>query len=102
MLVSWSRLYVQKGSEIKSIIDLDHQTIAGLKGSVNLDGPEGIKEIISKFNLEVIIKEMESYEKVFQALHQGRLDSSGLNPQNMTRYQNYGNAPVQEGPGQGS
>ncbi|MCP3898370.1 MAG: transporter substrate-binding domain-containing protein, partial [Desulfobacteraceae bacterium] len=73
VLISWSRLYVPQGSEIKSIIDLDHRTIAALKGSFNLDGPEGIKEIINKFHLKVIIKEMASYEQIFQALHEGKI-----------------------------
>jgi PAS domain S-box-containing protein len=79
VLVSWSRLYVPKGSEIKSILDLDGRTIAALKGSFNLDGPEGIKEIINKFHLTVTIKELESYEQVFKALHQGKIDAGVTN-----------------------
>jgi ABC-type amino acid transport substrate-binding protein len=38
VLVSWSRLYVPKNSKINSIIDLNGKTIAGLKGSFNLEG----------------------------------------------------------------
>jgi PAS domain S-box-containing protein len=79
VLVSWSRLYVANGSEIKSIIDLDKKTIAALKGSFNLDGPEGIREIVYEFNLNVIIKEMESYKQIFKALQEGKADAGVTN-----------------------
>jgi len=79
ILVSWSRLYVPEGSEIKSIIDLDGKTIAGLKGSFNLEGPEGIKEIIHKFHLIVNIKELENYEQIFKALDKGEIDAGVTN-----------------------
>jgi len=79
VLVSWSRLYVPKKSKINSIIDLNGKTIAGLKGSFNLEGPEGLRQILHKFNLKATIKEMESYEQVFEALQKGKIDAGITN-----------------------
>lgn len=79
VLVSWSRLYVPKNSKINSFIDLNGKTIAGLKGSFNLDGPEGLKQLLYKFNLKATIKEMESYEQVFEALQEGKIDAGITN-----------------------
>ena len=79
VLVSWSRLYVPGGSNIESIIDLDGKTVAALKGSFNLEGPEGIKEIAHKFDIKVTFKEMESYARVFEALERGDIDAGVTN-----------------------
>ena len=79
VLVSWSRLYVPQGSVIKSIIDLDGKTIAALKGSFNLDGPEGIREIIQKFNLDVTFEEMDSYKQIFKMLEERKIDAGVTN-----------------------
>lgn len=79
VLVSWSRLYIPKGSQIKSIIDLEGKTIAALKGSFNLEGPEGIKEIVEKFSLSVTFKEMDSYEEIFNALQSESIDAGVTN-----------------------
>ncbi len=79
VLVSWSRLYIPKGSQIKSIIDLEGKTIAALKGSFNLEGPEGIKEIVEKFSLNVAFKEMNTYEEIFNALQSKHIDAGVTN-----------------------
>ena len=44
-LNSWARLYVPSGSKIETILDLEGKTVAGLAGSLNFDGPEGIKTL---------------------------------------------------------
>ena len=79
VLVSWSRLYVSQGSQIKSIVDLDGKIIAALKGSFNLEGPEGIKDIIQKFNLKATFRKMDSYQQIFKALEQGKIDAGVTN-----------------------
>jgi PAS domain S-box-containing protein len=79
VLVSWSRLYVPKKSKINAIIDLNGKTIAGLKGSFNLEGPEGLRQLLYKFNLKATIKEMESYEQVFEVLEEGKIDAGITN-----------------------
>ncbi|RLB91433.1 MAG: hypothetical protein DRH26_08020, partial [Deltaproteobacteria bacterium] len=79
VLVSWSRLYVPKDSKINSIIDLNGKTIAALKGSFNLEGPEGLRQILYKFNIKATIKEMESYENIFEALQGKKIDAGITN-----------------------
>ena len=79
VLTSWSRLYVPRDSNIETIIDLDGKTIAALKGSFNLSGPEGIKKIVQKFDLRVDFLEMESYEQVFRALENRKIDAGVTN-----------------------
>jgi len=79
VLVSWSRMYVPENSDIRSIVDLDGKTVAVLKGSFNFEGPEGIKEIVHKFNLNVVFKTMDSYGQIFKALDRGRIDAGVTN-----------------------
>ena len=55
VLVSWARLYVPEGSSIQTILDLDGKKVAGLAGSLNFDGPEGIKELAAKFDIHMHI-----------------------------------------------
>ncbi|MDA3937984.1 MAG: transporter substrate-binding domain-containing protein [Spirochaetia bacterium] len=68
VLLSWSRLYIQEGKKLESIMDLDGREIAGLKGSFNIDGPEGLKDIIDRFDLDCRIIELDNYHQVFDAL----------------------------------
>ena len=79
VLTSWSRLYVPQGSDIESIIDLKDKTVAALRGSFNLDGPEGMKEIAQAFDLDVTFVELDSYERVFEALEKREVDAGVTN-----------------------
>ncbi len=73
VLLSWSKLYIKKGINFESIMDLDGKKIAGLKGSFNINGPEGLKDIISKFGLNSEIIELSDYHKVFEAIQDGSI-----------------------------
>jgi PAS domain S-box-containing protein len=76
VLLSWSRLYInQNNHEITSISDLKNKTIAGPKGSVNLEGPGGIKEIARQFDLNCTFMEVENYPAVFKALETNHADA---------------------------
>lgn len=79
ILVSWSEVYVPEGSEIESILDLEGKTIAALAGSVNLNGPEGIKDLESKFNITSTFVELNSYIEVFEALQAHEVDAGITN-----------------------
>ena len=69
VLLSWSRLYVSEGSPtFNSVFDLNGKKIAVLKGSVNYEGPEGIKEIARNFDVNCTFIEYESYAEIFQAV----------------------------------
>ncbi len=73
-LLSWTELYVKKGSHLESFLDLKGKTIAGLAGSFNLNGPGGIKDITTKFEIDCKFLELDDYVDVFNALENGDAD----------------------------
>ncbi len=90
VLTSWSKIYTQKGSGIQSIIDLEGKHIAVLKGSVNVEGPDGIKALARLFDVNCTFKEVESYDRVFELVANGEVDagvtSKDFGNQNQTAY----------------
>jgi two-component system NtrC family sensor kinase len=79
LLVSWSRIYAAEGVSIQSILDLEGKTIAVMKGSVNVEGPEGIEELVSAFNINCIYLELDNYTEVFEAVDNGQADAAVVN-----------------------
>lgn len=79
VLVSWTRVYVREGSDIQTILDLDGKKVAGLEGSVNFDGPEGIKSLAQRFGISVEFRGMPSYDAVFRAVQNGIVDAGVTN-----------------------
>jgi len=79
VLLSWTRLYTSKDSNINSILDLEGKKIAGLKGSFNLNGPGGLRDIIQRFEINCTIIEMDDYIKVFEALENKEIDAGITN-----------------------
>ncbi|HAV77672.1 MAG TPA: hypothetical protein DCX53_10005, partial [Anaerolineae bacterium] len=79
VLISWTRMYAPAGSDITSILDLEGKSIAGLRGSFNLDGPEGIKELTDQFGVHSTFIEMDNYTQVFEALENGDVDAGITN-----------------------
>ncbi len=75
VLTSWSRVYAGNGVDIGSILDLEGKTIAVLKGSVNVEGPEGIKALVSAFHINCSFIELNSYIEVFEAVSNGEADA---------------------------
>jgi signal transduction histidine kinase len=74
--VSWSRVYARKGVDIQSILDLEGKNVAVLKGSVNVEGPEGIKKLVSAFHVNCTFIELDSYIKVFETVDSGEADAA--------------------------
>ena len=70
--------------------------MAALGGSVNLDGPEGLKDLITRFGIQVTIMEMDSYNQVFEALDKGDVDAGVTNKD--FRFLNEGNFNVERSP----
>lgn len=85
VILSWARLYVREDNqEVREIPDLAGLTIAALAGSVNLEGPGGLRELDSSFGLGCIFLELPDYDAVFRAVEEGRADGGITN-------RNYGN-----------
>ena len=72
---SWSRVYTRKGIDIQSILDLEGKNVAVLKGSVNVEGPDGIKILISSFGVDCTFLEVGSYIEVFELVESGEADA---------------------------
>jgi signal transduction histidine kinase len=72
---SWSMVYTRKGVDIQSILDLEGKNIAVLKGSVNVEGPDGIKNLVSAFNINCTFTEVDSYTRVFELVKSGEADA---------------------------
>jgi len=73
--ISWSRIYTRSGADIDSILDLDGKIIAVLKGSVNVEGPDGIKQVIRAYNINCSLIEVDSYGRVFELVESGEADA---------------------------
>lgn len=87
VLISWSRIYTQKDSGIETILDLKGKKIGVLVGSVNFNGPEGIKELIEKFGINCTFIEMNNYTEVFEALEKGEIDAGVTNKDFGNKYE---------------
>jgi PAS domain S-box-containing protein len=68
VLLSWSRIYIHPNSQFSSIIDLNNKRIAALKGSVNLEGKEGLRDLLSQFKIKAEIVEFPDYHSVFEEI----------------------------------
>ncbi len=75
VLTSWSIVYTGSGVEIGSILDLEGKTIAVLKGSVNVEGPEGIKALVEAFHINCSFIELNSYIEVFEMVSNSGADA---------------------------
>ncbi|MDK2952316.1 MAG: hypothetical protein PWQ77_1981 [Kosmotogales bacterium] len=73
---SWSRIYVKRDNTIYDILDLENKKIAVLKNSVNVEGPDGIKNLVKAFNINCFFIEVESYDEVFKMVNEGKADAA--------------------------
>lgn len=74
--VSWSRVYARRGVDVESILDLEGRNVAVLQGSVNVEGPDGIKKLVSAFNVDCTFIEANSYSSVFELIDSGEADAA--------------------------
>ena len=87
VLTSWSRIYVHKNNkDIETIRDLRNKKIGGLRGSVNIEGPGGIRELNRSFNLNATIIGLDNYQEVFRAIEKGEIDAGPTNRNFGNRY----------------
>lgn len=76
VLSSWTRLYVHRDNEtIQTIHDLQGKRIAALEASVNLEGAGGLRELARNFDIEATFVGLDDYNKVFEAIADGRVDA---------------------------
>ncbi len=73
--LSWSAVYVRKGSDIECVLDLEGKNIAVLKGSINVEGPGGIKDLLKNFDVACGFTEMDTYTQVFELVNADKADA---------------------------
>jgi PAS domain S-box-containing protein len=73
--VSWSRVYTRGGTDIESILDLEGKKVAVMQGSVNYEGPDGIKILVSEFDVNCTFIEADSYPRVFELVGSGEANA---------------------------
>ncbi len=79
VLVSWTRVYTRPRQKIESLLDLEGKRIGALRGSANLEGPEGLRDLLTRLQLNAEIVEMDDYNAIFAALEAGQLDAAITN-----------------------
>ncbi|MCB1169832.1 MAG: EAL domain-containing protein [Leptospiraceae bacterium] len=77
--VSWSRVYTAPDVKVSTIPELQGLRIAALEGSINLEGPEGLRALLRRFSVNAEIVEMADYPSIFHALESGRVDAAVTN-----------------------
>jgi len=72
VLASWNQVYAQRGSGIRSLLDLDGKRVAVLEGSMQQDF---IRQMMAGFSITVQPVPQPDFAAAFQAVAQGRADA---------------------------
>ncbi len=79
VLTSWSRVYTHEGEKIETILDLNEKRVGGLAGSINYDGPEGIKNLAERFGVTIQYVNFNDYDSLFEAIKDHVIDAGVSN-----------------------
>ncbi|MFC2105051.1 PAS domain S-box protein [Candidatus Bipolaricaulota bacterium] len=79
LFINWGIIYTIPDSEIESIPDLVGKRIAVMKGSIHTEGEQGIKAMLSQFDIQSTYVEVSNYTEVFEVLQAGEADAGAVN-----------------------
>jgi ABC-type amino acid transport substrate-binding protein/signal transduction histidine kinase/CheY-like chemotaxis protein len=79
VFLNWGTVYTRHGFTIESLLDLRGKTVAVMRGSIHTDGRDGIKNLSSKFDLDLTFIEGDSYDDVFSLLDSAAADAGVVN-----------------------
>ncbi len=79
VMVSWGRVFQKKGQGINTLVDLDGKRIAVMDGGIYSEGPDGLKALMSKFELEADFIAARGYKQVLTLVHQGKAHAGVVN-----------------------
>ena len=79
LFINWGVIYRRPGAGIESIPDLIGKRIAVMAGSIHTDGEQGIRAILSQFDVESTFIEYPDYAAVFEALGAGEAEAGAVN-----------------------
>lgn len=74
VMVSWGRVYQRRGEAVSTLIDLKNKRIAYMDGGIYSQGPDGLINLMQRFEIKAQLIPVESYRQVFEAIHEGRAD----------------------------
>jgi len=79
VMVSWGRVFKRKGLDINTLIDLKEKRIAFMDGGIYSEGPDGLKSLMSKFELNARFIPAKGYKQVLSLVDQGKADAGVVN-----------------------
>lgn len=74
VLISYGIFYTRPNITINSFSDLEDKDIAIMKSGIHYEGPLGLKNILSSFNINANIIDVEIYSDVFELLQTNQAD----------------------------
>ncbi len=76
VLSAWSQVYARKGSNIKSILDLNGKRIAALDQTIQL---ETLNRLSNSFGLKITLIPVPDYKTEFEMIAKGKVDAGVTN-----------------------
>lgn len=84
----WGRLYSRPDMNIQTFLDLEGKRIAVMEEGIYNIGPEGIRTMVDRFEINATFLEYPSYKDIFEALDDGEADVGAVNRFFGQRFQN--------------
>ncbi len=72
VLSNWAQVYVSKGSDIQSMLDLEGKNVAGMKDGISY---ERLISTVKQFGIECNFVETDGYMEIFQLVENGTADA---------------------------
>jgi ABC-type amino acid transport substrate-binding protein/signal transduction histidine kinase/ActR/RegA family two-component response regulator len=79
VFINWATVYTKSGFAIQSLLDLRGKTVAVMRKSIHTEGSGGIKQLASRFDLDLTYIEVDSYDEVFALLDSAAADAGVVN-----------------------
>ncbi|MEA2054094.1 MAG: transporter substrate-binding domain-containing protein [Candidatus Thermoplasmatota archaeon] len=79
VLANWSQLYIQKGSKIQTFLDLEDKRIAVVTSDVYNVGPQGIRKLMEKFDINCTFVEVKEYADALECIENKSVDAGVVN-----------------------
>ena len=79
VLVNWGTAYSRDDRTIESLLDLNNQTVAVMKGSVHTEGEGGIKNLLSQLGVKCRFVEVDDYRQVLLLVDSKQADAGIVN-----------------------
>lgn len=79
ILSNWGQIFVPSQANISSILDLNGKRVATLAQDAFLEGPEGLRHLADKFDLQINYLFVKNYDDALHAVAQGGADAALVN-----------------------